>query len=264
MRTVSALLAGLALSTYPALAQDFTTLKGHGGPIMGLAVSESGEVASASFDNSVGRWQNRTPQWLEGHAAAVIDLIFLPDGRIASGADDFSIWLWDGSDGRELGRHKGKVTDLAVSHDGAILASASWGGTIGIWPLVDPDAAPVLLDLRDTGANDVSFSPDRGLLYAATSKGDIRVYDLSAPDSARFRTLVRHGFAINEMVLSPDGSWMAYGAVDGVTRVIDTQTGTVLRDFTLERRPILAMAYHGDTGKLAISSVHGYLSVIST
>ena len=264
MRSVSALLSGLALVTCPALAQEFTTLKGHGGPVMGLAVSDSGEVASASFDNSVGRWQNRTPQWLEGHAAAVIDLIFLPDGRIASGADDFSIWLWDGTDGRELGRHKGKVTDLAVSRDGAALASASWDGTIGIWPLAEPDAPPASLDLRDTGANDVAFSPDSGLLYAATSKGDIRVYDLSAPEGDPFRTLVRHGFAINEMVLSPDGSWMAYGAVDGVTRVIDTQTGTVLRDFTLERRPILAMAFHGETGKLAVSDGHGYISVIST
>ncbi len=231
---------------------------------MGLAVSGSGEVASASFDNSVGRWRNRTPQWLDGHAAAVIDLIFLPDGRIASGADDFSIWIWDGHDGHELGRHKGKVTDLAVSHDGEILASASWDGTIGLWSPAAPDEAPAMLDLRDTGANDVAFSPDGRLLYVATSKGEIRVYDLSAPDGGPLRTLARHGFAINEMVLSPDGSWLAYGAVDGVTRVIDAMTGAELRDFTLERRPILAMAHHVETGNLAVSDGHGYISVIST
>ena len=39
------------------MAQDFTTLKGHGGPIMGLAVAEDGRVGSASFDNSVGLWR---------------------------------------------------------------------------------------------------------------------------------------------------------------------------------------------------------------
>ncbi len=230
---------------------------------MGIAVSESGEVASASFDNSIGRWRDRTPIWLEGHAAAVIDLIFLPDGRIASGSDDFSVWLWEGSDGRELGRHKGKVTDLAVSHDGMLLASASWDGTIGLWSLTDPNDPPVMLELRDTGANDVTFSPDSKLLYAATSKGDIRVFDLSSLNGDRPRTLVRHGFAINEMVLSPEGSWMAYGAVDGVTRVIDIWTGAELRDFTLDRRPILAMAYHGETRNLAVGDGHGYIAVIS-
>ncbi len=264
MRSAAALLTGLALWTCPVIAQDFTTLKGHGGPVMGLAVSESGEVASASFDNSVGRWRNRSPQWLEGHAAAVIDLIFLPDGRIASGADDFSIWLWEGSDGRELGRHKGKVTDLAASPDGAFLASASWDGTVGLWPLAEPADAPVMIDLRDTGANDVVFSPDGELLYAATSNGEIRVYDLSVSDEVPFQTLVRHGFAVNEMVLSSDGLWMAYGAVDGVTRVIDTETGAELRDFTLDRRPVLAMAYHSETGNLAIGDGHGYIAVIST
>ena len=264
MRSASALMAGLALWTGPASAQEFTTLKGHGGPVMGLAVSENGEVASASFDNSVGRWQNRTPQWLEGHAAAVIDLIFLPDGRIASGGDDFSIWLWEGSGGYELGRHKGKVTDLAVSHDGAILASASWDGTIGLWSLAGPDDVPVMLDLRDTGANDVVFSPDGTLLYAATSKGDIHVYDLSASSDDLSRILVRHGFAVSEMALSLDGSWLAYGAVDGVVRVVDAWTGAELHDFTLERRPILAMAYHSETGNLAISDGHGYITIIST
>ena len=50
-------------------AQEFTTLKGHGGPIMGLAVDGAGRVASASFDNSVGLWQGRVPRWLKRSAA---------------------------------------------------------------------------------------------------------------------------------------------------------------------------------------------------
>ena len=61
-----------------AFAQSFTTLKGHGGPIMGLAVSGTGQVATASFDNSVGLWDGRNPQWLEGHEAAVNAVAFLP------------------------------------------------------------------------------------------------------------------------------------------------------------------------------------------
>ena len=54
------------MAAAPLAAQEFTTLKGHGGPVMGLAVLPGGAVASASFDNSVGLWHGRDPRWLEG------------------------------------------------------------------------------------------------------------------------------------------------------------------------------------------------------
>ena len=54
MRNALAIL--LAFCAAAVSAQEFTTLKGHGGPIMGIAVSPQGQVASASFDNSVGLW----------------------------------------------------------------------------------------------------------------------------------------------------------------------------------------------------------------
>ncbi len=257
MRLIGALL--LAFAT-PLPAEEFVTLKGHGGPIMGLAVSETGEVASASFDNSVGRWTDRTPVWLDRHEAAVVDLIYLPDGRIVSGGDDFSVWLWNGTEGRELGRHLGKVTDLAASHNGRLVASASWGGKVKLWPL--DDTTPRTIDLKDTGANDVVFAPDNETLYVATSKGEILVFDLS--EDAAPRTLLKNGFAINEMVLAEDGTWLAYGAVDGVTRVVDTETGAELHDFTLDRRPVLAMDHHDATGQLAVGDGQGYIAVIST
>ena len=75
-------------------AEEFQTLKGHGGPIMALAVNDRGHVASASFDNSVGLWRGRVPQWLEGHAAAVTALAWGPCGLLASGGDDFAVRLW--------------------------------------------------------------------------------------------------------------------------------------------------------------------------
>ena len=65
--------AGFLLTLVSAAGSaDFQTLKGHGGPVMDIDVSlETGQVATASFDNSVGIWKDRVPQWLEGHAAAV-------------------------------------------------------------------------------------------------------------------------------------------------------------------------------------------------
>ncbi|QEW19694.1 Cytochrome c2 precursor [Marinibacterium anthonyi] len=241
----------------PVQAQEFTTLKGHGGPIMGIAVAPDGRVATASFDNSVGLWQGRDPTWLDGHAAAVTALIFTPEGAVISASDDFTVRRWGA--GEVIGRHQGKVQALALSPDGAWLASGSWDGTVRLWPLGPlATGAPRELAKPGAGVNALAFAPD-GTLYAGTTAGDLLRYDLTGDTPI---PLVRHGFGVNEIVAGP--GWLAYGAVDGVTRVIDPETGDQIADFTLDRRPILAMAWHPGTAQLAVGDGQGFIMIVDT
>ncbi|MDP5219093.1 c-type cytochrome [Ruegeria sp. 2205SS24-7] len=253
-RLLSSLFLCLAL---PATAQEFTTYKGHGGPIMGLVVTRDGRLASASFDNSVGVWTGQSPRWLEGHDAAVTAIAEDREGVLVTGGDDFAVWHW-GAAPRKIGQHKGKVTSLAASPDGSVLAAGSWDGDIVLWPL--HEGAPETLPFPGAGVNAVAYSADGAQLFAATSKGDLLRYDMASRDTAR--PLVRHGFGINRLVVG-DG-WLAYGAVDGVTRVIDAETGAQMADFTLDRRPILSMAHHAQTGQLAIGDGEGHIMMVDT
>lgn len=255
-----AIATSICLCTAPLGAQEFTTLKGHGGPIMGLAVTEEGRVVSASFDNSVGLWDGSKAAWLEAHEAAVNVALPLPDGRLASGGDDFSVLLWNEGNAKELGRHRGKVTALALSPDGRTLASASWDGTAALWPIGGSE--PRILTPRDSGVNDVVFAPSGTHVFLATTRGEVLAYDLRSNDAPE--PLVQHGFGVNRVMISPDGSWLAYGAVDGGTRVVDTATGEPIADFTLDRKPILSLAYHAETAQLAVGDGHGYIMVINT
>ncbi len=250
-----ALLFGLAV---PSAAQEFTTLKGHGGPVMGLDVSLDGQVASASFDNSVGVWMGRDPRWLEGHAAAVTALTWGPDGQLISGGDDFTVRQWQPQT-RLLGEHQGKVTALSVAPDGGHVASGSWDGSIRLWPLTERGEGREL-PYPGAGVNALTYSADGAVLYAATSKGELLRYDLTTDPSPL--PLVQHGFGINRLALGE--GWLAYGAVDGGTRVIDPETGAQIADFTLDRRPILALAWHADTAQLAVGDGHGYIMMIDT
>lgn len=253
------LLALIMACAAPVAAQDFTTLKGHGGPIMGLAVSPGGQVASASFDNSVGLWTDRVPRWLEAHAAAVTVVAFGPGGELVSGGDDFTVYRWsETGQATEVGRHKGKVTALEVSPDRGWLASGSWDGSVMLWPLGAREGAARALAYPGAGVNDLGFSADGKHLFVATSAGVLLVYDLTTADAPR--PLVRHGFGINEIVVGP--GWVAYGAVDGGTRVIDAQTGEKIADFTLDRRPILSMDFHAPTGQIAVGDGHGYIMML--
>lgn len=253
-RLLSSLLVALAL---PVAAQEFTTLKGHGGPIMGLLVTRDDQVASASFDNAVGLWAGREPRWLDGHDAAVTAITEDRAGRLVSGSDDFTLRLWSDPP-VVLGRHKGKVTSLAASPDGQWIAAGSWDGTVVLWPLAEQ--APVTLPAPGAGVNAVAYGDNGATLFVATSKGHLIRFDTSA--LWRNRALVRHGFGINRMAVGE--GWLAYGAVDGVTRVIDPVSGARLADFTLERRPILSMAYHPGTQRLAVGDGDGYIMMIDT
>ncbi|WP_316247488.1 hypothetical protein ROLI_038450 [Roseobacter fucihabitans] len=251
------------LGTSQGSAQEFFTLKGHGGPIKGIAADADGTILTASFDNSVGLWRDGTPHWLEGHDAAVNAVAFAEGDRVVSAGDDFTLRLWDHAAGesRILGQHAAKVIRLAVAPDGQHVASASWDRTLRIWSLSE-DVPPVEMTGHDNIVNDVSFSLDGQRLYSASADGTLRVWDAST--GAPLRRLVNHGFGLNTLVVSPDDTWIAYGAVDGTTRIASLPDGAPLRDFTADRRPILAMAYDPQGARIAVGDAQGYIMLIDT
>ena len=247
----------------PAVAQEFTTYKGHGGPVMALDVSPDGALASGSFDNSVGLWPG--PEWLDGHDAAVTALTYGAP-MVMSGGDDFRVLLWrpDRTEPYEVTRMQGKISAIAISPDQRGLAIASWDGSIRMMNLFSsllaegaPPSAKIAGDLTDHRSNvtDVAFGSD-GVLYSASSDGTVRVWEGQGS-----RVIANQGFGINRIIVTDD--WLAYGAVDGTTRVIDRETGEEIADFTLDRRPILSMDYHAATGQLAIGDGEGHIMMVA-
>ncbi|KIN70315.1 WD domain/Cytochrome c family protein [Sulfitobacter noctilucae] len=236
-------------------AQDFYTLKGHGGPIMDIAVGPSGQIATASFDNSVGLWDGLAPIWREGHRAAVTTVSYDESGTILSGGDDFRVLLWQPAQAEplEVTEHLGKVSDIAMHPKGDVIASAGWDGFINLTTLREPLQTTALhptvietqiLKGHRSNVTAVAFAP-AGNLFSASSDGTLRIWDGNTS-----RTLVKHGFGINKLIVTDE--WVAYGAVDGGTRLVDINTGTEIADFTLDRRPILSMAFHAPTAQLAV------------
>ncbi|MEP5762533.1 MAG: c-type cytochrome [Litoreibacter sp.] len=252
-RSIYAILLAL-----PVQAGEFFTLEGHGGPIMGIAVAPDGQIATASFDNSVGLWTNRVPRWFEGHDAAVNVALFARDA-LYTGGDDFAVLQWDLETGvaEKIIQHQGKVMGLAMSRDN-VLATASWDGTISLHRAAN--AIPLILKGHTAGVNVVAFSTDGQTLYSASVDGTIRIWDVENGDQTA--KLVQHGFGLNELIVTDH--WIAYGAVDGVTRIIDRNTGDNLHDFTLDRRPILSMAYDATDGALAVGDGEGFIMIIDT
>ncbi|MEL7115881.1 MAG: c-type cytochrome [Pseudomonadota bacterium] len=257
MRWLWALLFAL-----PVQAEEFTTYKGHGGPIMALDVAPDGQLASASFDNSVGLWEGQTPAWLEGHDAAVTAISFASAPMILSGGDDFRVLLWrpNAAEPLEVTTHQGKVADIA-SHPEMGIASAGWDGFISLVPLPDGVTGATfearVLKGHRSNVTAVAFASD-GRLYSTSSDGTLRVWE-ETPGSSR--VILNQGFGINELLVTED--WIAYGALDGATRIVDHE-GELIADFTLDRRPILALDYHAETHQLAVGDGEGHIMIIDT
>ncbi|MFP7673928.1 c-type cytochrome [Marivita sp. S0852] len=246
----------------PVVSEEFFTLKGHGGPIMGIAVSDTDQIATVSFDNAVGLWSAKTAQWLDGHKAAVNAVVFGADGTLYSAGDDFDIRVWpaDGQPSSVWSGHQGKIVALALSPDGTRLASASWDGSIGLWPL---DGSPAsFLKGHNGPVNDVAFTQDGERLYSASADGSIRLWDIAS--AVELQRVVEHGFGVNEIEVNAAAGWIAYGAVDGGTRALDLTTGQALADLTLDRRPVLSMAQDTDGRQLAVGDGEGYIMVVDT
>lgn len=238
----------------PAAADD---LAGHGGPVMDIAVAGD-TVLTASFDNALGVWTGDAPQWLEGHRAAVVSVAPAGDGMALSGSDDFDAHLWDLRAGTVAARfqgHAGKVAAARLSPDGARVATASWDGTARLW---DRGGTPrETLSAHDGAVTDVAWLNDARL---ATASADGRILEWQG--GAVRRVLAEHGFGVN--VLATGAGWLAYGAVDGGTRVLDLATGATLADLTADRRPILALAVSPDDGLLAVGDGEGHIMVVET
>jgi len=267
-RRFSVLVALAATVAEPVLAEGagFEALRGHGGPVMGGDVVPDGSAAlTASFDNSVGFWELDTGEvrWLEGHAAAVKAVAYVPGGRAVSGGDDFTLRLWDIRTGesRRLEGHTAQVKAVAVSAEAGLIASASWDRTIGLWN-AETGALLARLEGHDGPVNDVAFAGGGTTLYSASADGTIRLWDVET--RAERRTVVRHGFGTTELLVDDAAGWLAYGATDGGTRVVDLATGAVLADLTLERRPILAMAAAPGGGEFAVGDGEGFVMVVRT
>ena len=192
-------------------------LKGHVGPIHGLAMSPDDRyLASISADGTARVWELATLQTklvVEHPQSSFRCAVFSPNGkRLAIGCANKdpkikelsgqAIQLWDILAGKlvvSLNGHKDDITCLAYSPDGKTLASASMDRDIKTW---DPERAEVI------------------------------------------NTLTGHTRAVTCLGYSPDGTNLASVSWDGTLRMWNTKDGHNKYTLKSDYGSILCLAYH--------------------
>lgn len=264
MRSISPaiLLAIAALATVPVCpGQVRAELRGHGGPVRGLAVLQGGAHAiSGGFDQSIIVWdlsRDVAARVLRFHDGAVNAIAPLSAERFASGGEDGRVALWQlGEDTpyRSWRPHRAAVAGLALSADGTRLLSASWDGTAQVIDVAT--GAAVELSGHQGPVNAAAFLPG-GRAVTAGTDGALRIW----PDEvAGALLLVKLPGAVNAIAITGGGE-IAVGGADGALRLV-RDDGTLRMAAELEAGPILALAASPDRARLAAGTLAGAALVL--
>jgi cytochrome c len=248
----------LFLSPAPATAQ----LRGHGGPVRAVAISPDGAHAiSGSFDSSAIRWslpRNAAEQVLRFHNSAVNAVALLPGGRAVTGGEDGRIAVWNEGEQQPatvLEGHTAPVVALAVSPDATLLASASWDGTVRLWPLAGGPAR--MLEGHQQNVNGVAFTADGKSLVSASYDLTLRIWALAGEAAP---TIVTLPAPLNAVAVAPDGEILA-GAADGKVYFL-SPAGELRGEAEAGPTPVIALAASPDGNLIAGAGIRGSVAII--
>jgi WD40 repeat protein/class 3 adenylate cyclase len=206
-----------------------------------LDVSPDGALLAVGVNGDLQLWAlTNPPQLLDSmpaHGSNLIDVEFSRDGRrVATGSVDTAVKVWATVGGRlgevlVLRGHKDAVRSVSFSGDATRLMS--WEGSRArVWDLSPAGLGEVLMlpgpDVTEHGA--IKFSPDGSRLVASSGpEGTVRVWNVETGEIQL--TLEHHAHedapsrAVVSIDISPDGSKIATGGLDGSAWIIDSHTG---------------------------------------
>jgi cytochrome c len=248
----------LAALVLPAAAG--AQMRGHGGPVRGLAVSADGRQAvSGSFDQSAILWSvdegTALAVW-RFHDGAVNAVAALPDGSFATGGEDGRIALWRhgaAAPERSFAVHNGPIVGLAVSPDGASIGSASWDGTARITALAGGIGR--ILSGHQGNVNGIAFLPD-GRPVTVGYDGTLRIWPLSGGNAS----VESFPAPLNAVAVAADGE-IAIAGADGVVRFV-MPDGAARGAVEAGSTPVIALAISPDGSLAAAAAIGGSVAII--
>jgi WD40 repeat protein/transcriptional regulator with XRE-family HTH domain len=244
-----------------------TTLHGHTGEIMGLAISpDEMRMATFSDDGTVKIWDAQSNRELLTISSGVESqnfvrfINFSSDGKfLVTPAGNSLAKTWDVATGREiltLRGHQDEVIAALFSPDGKLIATASMDKTIKLWNAKTGEELNTLRGHKE-GITTMAFSPDGSRLYTGSDGDGFAIaWNVSTGELLFKFSGQSKAFGVDGIAVSPDGKHVATGEFDTTVRIWDS-SGNLLHVLYGHASYIDDVAFSPDGKYLASASEDG-------
>ncbi len=251
----------LPVTVQAAAPSVVTQLKGHSGPVKGVAFAGDGRwIVSSGGDGTVKVWDATTRALvrtvtLDAGAATA----FAAEGRrAASGHNDGSVSVWDLDAGEKVAafkRNDAMVSAVAFTGTQDRFAASAHDGTVTLFDLAARGGAIPILEGHEGPAEALAYSPASGLLASGGADRTVKLWN--AASYSLVRTYRGHNEPVTALALTRDGRVLASASLDGAVRLWSTSSGRTFRSVRLHKARVSVLAFSPDGQMLASASEDG-------
>ncbi|MCB0037480.1 MAG: protein kinase, partial [Anaerolineales bacterium] len=228
-----------------------TTLRGHEGSVMSVAVNTDGTQALSGDSNGTAiLWDLESGQLIHrmsGHSDAVEALDFLPDEtRAITGVNSVNapgeLTIWNLKSGQMISRfgntidqNRYGIRSLAVLPNsntvlvGINRANIADAPQFILWDFEKEEIVQSFQTATGFSISDIAISPDQQYILLASFDNNIYLLDLASNEIVR--ELRGHGADVSSVAFSPDGKTAVSGSRDDSIIWWEVKSGRILNHF---------------------------------
>ncbi|XP_071876593.1 angio-associated migratory cell protein isoform X2 [Bombus fervidus] len=180
------------------------------------------------------------------------------NGTLATtGGEEDKAYVWDTSSGEiilDCTGHKDSIIFSAFNHDESYLATGDMSGMIQVWKLADKTK---VWDYNMGDATWMMWHTVANILLAGSVDGEIYMWKIPDGDCKVFQG---YGCRAETGSIFPDGKRIAVGYEDGVIRILDLKTSSVLSSISSalgHSSTITTIDCHWDNNLILSAAVDG-------
>jgi WD40 repeat protein len=251
--------------TLQSTAKDKRPGVAHVDVVQSLAFNREGDMLASGGFRTVKLWRYpRDVQRLKlATATEAVNIVAVsPDGTLAAiGAGENSVTLWNLADGKpavELKGHVGPLTSLRFSHDGTKLVTGSADKSIRVWNVADGQligridtphpvssialvSEPPAAQPEDKeGEAEAAAPPVVERIVSGGGDNFVRLWRL--PEQMP-KSLADVPEKTNVLAATADGKLIAMASADGTIRVINAESGVLIKTWKAHEAAITDVAF---------------------